>query len=107
MLCAFHEHPTGMGVAAFGDGTLPSFASTAVFSGDESEEGHEFARMGKSSEVAEFADDGHGGDFFEAFTSHESFYHGLPPPISECGSEAIFEPCHSFAAEVNGLNVFF
>ena len=70
VLRAFYEHPASVRVTAFGDGTLSSFASAAVFTGDESEEGHEFSGMRKAPEVAEFTDDGHGSDFLESFTGH-------------------------------------
>ena len=106
-LRGFDEHPAGMGVAAFGDGALSTFTSAAVFSGDEAEEGHEFARVAKTTEVSEFADDCHGGDFLKAFAGHEGAHDGFPFPIRKDTFEVVFEAIDALKTGVDGLDVFF
>ena len=80
MLGAFDEHPAAVAISTFGNGALPPFGAGGIFSGDESEEAHEGARMTEAAQVSKFADDGHGGDFLESLACHERFDYGLPLP---------------------------
>lgn len=81
VLGAFDKHPSGVGVAAFGNGALTSFGAAGVLVGDEPEVGHEFGRIGEPAQVAEFADDCHGGDFLKSLEGHESLNSGFPFPV--------------------------
>jgi len=103
----FDEHPAGMGVAAFGDGALAAFGTATVFSGNESEEGHELTGMTKAAEISELTDNGHGGDFLKTFAGHEGAHDGFPFPVREDAFEMIFEAGDALEASINGLNIFF
>jgi len=50
----FDEDPAGVGIAAFADAALALAGAAGVFGGDEAEEGHEFFRMLKAAEGADF-----------------------------------------------------
>jgi hypothetical protein len=56
---AFDERATGVGVAGFGEGTLPASLTAGVFRGDEPQEAHQLSGVIEAREVAEFR---HGGD---------------------------------------------
>jgi len=103
----FAEHPAGVAVTAFGDGSLTPFVATGFFTGDESKEGHELAGALKTTKVTEFADDGHGGDFLESFAGHEGFDNGFPFPVVEDLFHFVFEELDLFQAGVDGLKVAF
>lgn len=79
----FDEEPTSMGVSAFGDGALSSFAPAGVFPGDESEEGHEFFGVFEAAEGSDFGNGDHGGDELEAFEGHEGLDEGFALPLVE------------------------
>ena len=72
-----------MAVAALGDAALAAFAPAAVFTGHQTEEGHELARVLEAAQIAQFADESHGGDFLEALAGHERLHHRFPFPVSE------------------------
>lgn len=58
-------------VATFGHRFLATFSSGRFLSRDQSKTGHEEAWALTAAEVAEFDNDGHGGDFLEIFAGHE------------------------------------
>lgn len=96
-----------MSVAAFGDGALATFVAGRFLAGNQSEEGHELTWAFEATEITQFADDGHGGDFLESFAGHEGFDDGTPLPIGENLFEFFFEGLDAFEAAVDGLEVSF
>ena len=56
------------------------FTTTAGFRWDKSDEGHELARVVETTEISQFADEGHGGDFLKAFEGHDGLNDGFPFP---------------------------
>ena len=106
VLGTFDEHPSSVAVSTFGDGALPSLGPAAVFTRNESKEGHELPWVVESSKVTKFAHDGHSSDFLESFTGHECLDGRLPFPGFQDGLHLFFEPFDAFDTAIDGLDVF-
>ncbi len=61
--------------------------------------------MIEAAQVAQFADQGHGGDLLEAFAGHQRPDHRLPFPIREDLLHPGGEALDAFVSRVDGLEI--
>ncbi len=61
----------------------------------------------EAAQVAQFADQGHGGDLLEAFAGHQGPDHRLPFPVGEDLLHAGGEALDAFVSRVDGLEILF
>ena len=69
-----------MAIPGFGERTLTPLAATAVFTGHESQEGHQLLGVLKAAEIAQLGQDRHGGDQAHAPQGHQALYQRLQTP---------------------------
>ena len=95
------QEPAGVGVAAFGDASLPLFAPAGVFRGHEAEDCHELLGVFETAERADLRDGDHGGDELEALEGHECVDEGFALPAAEEVEHLGLDAFDSFLMEVD------
>lgn len=65
------KYPAHMGFAAFGDWSLSSLGSAAIFSGDEAQIAGQVLGMAESREISDFRDNDHGTGDIESPQAHD------------------------------------
>jgi hypothetical protein len=69
----FDQGTAGMGVAGFGERTLPPALTAGVFRGDETQEFHQLPGVIEAGEVSQVCHSGHGHGKLDATQGLESF----------------------------------
>ncbi len=83
VLGAFNEQPTGVRVAAFGDGALTAFRAAGGLGGHQAQVAHELTGMIEAGQGSKLGHSDHGRHDLKAFKGHQGINSGLESPSGE------------------------